>query len=843
MAATDPKEQEEKQMEAYLKKNNGKASKKDFKVVDRVKTRTDQLVEARRTSCIWEHPKNAVDVGEGDWSFTPNAGTDWAEHWDICMKAYLMHHSYIKGRSNLKSPISFAPVEAIMSEFKENNIATTLSPTQESDKEKVKIYQHIDRHWDNTSGVNEVNAETMQTAAILGTSFRRVVWMDKTREVEIILGSAEATREAYKILSEGSEKEKEKMLDRIRKQKKPLTKKTTIVDYRDVVHIAVDPYEYYPDDNSLTLYGPTYEAADGSWIQTPTLTAFKQEYKNSLDPFVIRENVKLVTTAEAAQKAYGKNEAFFKKPETVESDRVVLIHYENQVKDEYVILANDILIRRGPIPYNHKRLTFVRHRFLPIPGQFYGMGIPTIVESLQAEDEATRNMVMEALKLSIARPMFVNSSVWEDVDNVMDELEPNLRVPISGDPNAAIRFLEAPNIPFDYWRVQERLKSDSVEITGINPLAYSMPKAGEPVRNNMMSLESSLKMIRKAVKNWAEGYKVAKKMNFSIMKQKYPEDYVEEIGPGDDEKYSYHNEEDMEPAEKDTKKSAKKKYRTIKTENVQLSVDYGNEEETSGSEFGALDSMMNNMDKGKFKVNEEPSQEAGYFELKGEYLALDGDIDVEVNVDTIVPMSEGFKLQRMEKAFTQLYPVFANPQVLDNPSVAQLVREYIEVNGFSEKLTESLQDETDDDDIKEAEQQDIKMMEGIPVPGYPGASEGHVRKHTEDLILVNMKLQQPNITVEEQQHWMQVVSVMTDHIATDITPKTQAPTVELQKAQQAMTPPQPQMPPEGMMGQGDMAGQMPPMMGAGQAPMDSGMMQGAPMAQGGSPMMGGGMMQ
>jgi hypothetical protein len=351
----------------------------------------------------------------------------------------------------------------------------------------------------------------------------------------------------------------------------------------------------------------------------------------------------------------------------------------------------------------------------------YGIGLPMILESLQSEDEAIRNMMLTQLHIAINPPIFVNTSIMEDVADGWDRVQPGLRVEVSGETNENnIRWFTAPQIGYDAFRVRDEIKSDSIVVSGINPAAYSVPSEGEAVRNNLMGMESTLKMLKMTVKNWSEGYVEGLQMWVKIIQQMYPSKKLEMYFP---------------------------------------------------IQNGRINS------EGKFVKD----QESSTFQLEGEYLDLEGDLDITVDVDSVVPMSKSVMIQKIETAIAQLTPLLMNPGVTQNPAMVALIHEYADYHGLNPRITESLMDASSTKEAQMAEEQEEEILEGGNVPGIPGESFTHKYNHSmranylymvRDQLLDAMSSGEEEVSPEEIEAISEALNKLTKHLEEDSLPKT-----------------------------------------------------------------------
>jgi hypothetical protein len=795
------------------------ANKGEYEVVSEIRERFRAMSEARRASCPWASPFEDLVKTDSDSENSDGGvwtGTNWSDRWNLDDQLYMMHHEYEQNRSNLKSPTSFAPIQAALAEFQSNDVDVLFGATRLEDEGKIKLNKYIHEDWENRYNVQQQKKTTFFETITRGTSLPYNGWLLKSREVDIIQSSAKTRKEVKKMVDERNA-EIQAAKDTIMKDMKPLVKRETLVEYNDCIYVPTSLFEIFVDPDARVLRGPAYEAADIAWRQLPSLEQFRSEFLNSSDPYVKKENVKKVRSAMQAQDDYGDMNPFFKSPQDITGTKVELIRYYNKQTDKYIILANDVLVREGPLPYNHKELPFSRHICFELKDQFYGAGLPVMLESLQSEDETLRNMALDHMKLKLNPPLLINTDIFNDIDQGWEFIEPGLKVEVGGKLGPEnIQWFDAPGVGFDFYKMREGLRDDAVVTSGINPTAYSMPRPNEPVRTHILSMESTLKMVKKMMQNWGEGWINSVRQFVKVRQQMLPESFIEE-------------------AASDGGKT--RKYPVIKTKGVQLEAIWQEQGVGNPTNKRSMGIQENNI-----------GDDNGYFDLStlmnenGEYLDLLGDIDVQIDLDSMVPRSHGLKVEQIDKAMAVLVPLLTNPMALQAPGVNQLIREYIKINGIDQRIGEELQEESTEVQEQWADDQEQQMMNGVRVQGVPGESAVHKMHHMRILMALTTKKEEiegsfggqtdqlgnPMEPSPQSQHALaqiaETIALLSEHLAVDDTDKPKAVGLTMQAAQQA-TNPQPQGSDPSMN-----VGGLPPMggMGPGGAPAGQPLMGGMP---------------
>lgn len=700
-------------------------SKKEFNVVKKVWGRMIDMEDYKKSSCPWVMPDSETAIDDnGDESsyFDSGIGSDWKDCFDNSYKLWSMWHDIVPGRSNLKSPISFAPVEAALADFISGNNVITFTAPEDSENDdddiKAEIYQALYDSLRRKGNFKDTEVESFHECLITGTCIEYNGYIYKASRKTF-------SKKKDELLKGKTDEEKEKLLT----AKKPETEKKLVVEYDDIGKIHVSNYEFYVDPGARCLRGYSYEAADCIWRQSPTVEQVKSEFSNSFDPYVIKENIKSIKKAKDLASDYDGIKPFFRILDT-SSNKVDLIRYYSKADDKYIVIANDVIIRNGPLPYDHKQLPFTRGRFFEYPGLFWGIGIPTLLESLQSEDETIRNMALDQLKIILNPPIFISSDIFEDVDSGWDRIEPGLKVEVSGSVGQDnIRFMPGSEYRPEVTQTRNALREDSIMTSGINPITYSLPQQNEAVRNNIMTNESSQKMIKKGIYFWSQGQIEGAKQDVMLMKQFYPEDF------------------DVETIKDESgKEMTVKKYKSIKLNGKEIFDDNG-------------------------KLSKKSIEGKSRLEILPEYLDIDGDLEVWMDTDSILPPSKALMLQNLQQALTILPKILSTPTMLEAPGMTELIRDYVRELNLSEKIIDSLASPSTEAQIALAIEQESQIISGATIAGIPGESDNHKLHHISTLLDLLNTLQDPNVSMAEKESIRPVAVELAEHIKTDNMPK------------------------------------------------------------------------
>lgn len=754
-------------LRAYRGKWN---NKHEYDVVRKTRERFNELAIHKATSCYWDNHPTYKEANRlaimGDDS---KPGSDWHAHFNMCYKKWSMWRQMKDSEPNLKSSMSFSTVESALAEYVGNNIGVTLTPGNKGDSpEQVKLFQYAIEDAESKGDLKQLKADSFQEDMILGTSIDHNCYTHIEQEFEMILRGEELDKDLEDLKSRGKEEYSKKMeeIKGIQTEGKPLTKKQKKVLFSGLDMVRVSPYEFFPDDAARSLHGRSNGANDCAWRTTPSVEHARIYFETHYDPWIIKANINKIKACSQAADEYASEDAFFfaqsedlkSKPNSVE-----MIRYYNVATDRYIIIVNDIVLRDGPLPYNHKRLPFSRHTFINFPHMFWGIGFPTVLESLQSEDEVIINAILRELEIAQDPPLLVNTDVIEDISSQYERAEAGLIIEVGGPiSDANVRYLPMPQYRFEAKQMSQDLWSRGNVTTGINSLMYSTPTPGQPVRNNIMSMESTYKILRKGIANWGHGYVETCRQWVEIIMQVFPDQFTEE------------EEEIEEDGKKITRK--KKVYKEIEINGYQIQPD------TEGvlEEFGIKGSS--------------------FFELTPEYLRLKGSPNIKYEIDQFVPQTQAVKIERLDKALAMFMKVLPNPQLMEAPGMAELLRDYIDANGLNPRIKDKIKDSGNEDDIILAMEQNIEMLEeGKAVPGRAGRSDTHKIIHFQAIMNLAVLLLNPpkGLTPEAMKVHADKLQLMVEHLNVDNTPRgagEQAATDMAKMARDAVNP----RPPEAM---------------------------------------------
>lgn len=295
-------------------------------------------------------------------------------------------------------------------------------------------------------------------------------------------------------------------------------KKREIFDYDDVYTRFIDNWSVYFDDR---VEDQKY-AEDQIRREVMTWDAFKDAYGD-------KPGFKDVDKVQKAGKLKSAKVGFFKIAEDMDDNDVEVLHYWNKLTDSYDVLANNVLIRRGPMPSKHKQLPIDKWTFYPITGQIYGMGIPFIIHSLVEERRTGRNMAVDRNKMQLSKMFLTNDLFDLDEDDLTPRPHGMIKVNTNGLPiNQVIQPLEYGDVPASSIRLDESLLIEERRAHGMDDRP-AQTQGGTATENAIISEQAQKRInLINTLQNWTTLKSIGMK-KWSNIQFFYPGGRMEEI--------------------------------------------------------------------------------------------------------------------------------------------------------------------------------------------------------------------------------------------------------------------------------------------------------------------------
>ena len=568
--------------------------------------------------------------------------------WDNADKAFRLYTPVKDAddwRADLRLPDAFAAIQAQEQENIDRKSRPKLARTEDSDRSKEEWANAILNHNMDATDFDHEYSMVRLERSIKGTAFMRDTYRYETRRIMDPTGEVD---ENGKMLFQEKE----------------------IVEYDD------DFAEFIPNEHTFVDPDARDIKYANDWVYREVLDilTFRDTYGNHPD-FM---NVEFVKPGGETT-----NRSFFKSPEDMDEDQVEVLHYENKAWDEYLVVANNVPIRIGPLPNKHKQLSLIPFYQYRVPGYFWGVGIPKVIWELSEERRSVRMLNLDRQKMQINK-MFLYNRAY-DIDE--EELTPRphgfIGVDTNGQPlNQVMQPLEYGDVPASYFRTEEILLEDIRRAHGIDDRIQGVNVGGTATEAAILK-ESSLKRVNMITKlDELSSLKRVGKIKWSNVQFFYREPRVEKIiGPNE---------------------IVKKTSRSIVVNGRKFSIESGqlNMEEINGTSSFKLDKKMANF--------------------------FDDGWDIQVEADAYNSMPQAIRQAKTSEMFDRLT---ANPLIMQTLDPMKAATELIKENQFNPKSWLRDGGRTESEWMELAELENEVMKRGTPLMPTPGANEAHTMVH------------------------------------------------------------------------------------------------------------------
>lgn len=360
-------------------------------------------------------------------------------------------------QSTIIPPFTTTVVERSLAEMVDQTIQPKVAARGKEDEVKAKIVTHVkDYTWEVGDGDIELYKSLKQYLILGNTIWQEDYWQDK-RKVNILTKFNFDTNE-----EEYEEKE--------------------IVDFDDVYGETVDLRNFFIDPMARSINNGRYKANDCIRRYIMNYDTFLETFKDTIyDQFGAVKYVKPGGDLNYYQ--------YYSPPNGIDKDnQVEVLWYWGRRPDKLIIVANDVVIKDGPNPFNHKQLPFAEASDVPRLNQFWSRGEPELLESIQDELTTLRRMRIDRQHMDIWKMFLVsNRETLDDEDAIV---APSKFIYVD-DPTSSIKPLEYNSVHPTAYREEELLKQDGREVTGIES-----PQPSGTATEAAIFKESTMKALR-----------------------------------------------------------------------------------------------------------------------------------------------------------------------------------------------------------------------------------------------------------------------------------------------------------------------------------------------------------
>lgn len=587
------------------------------------------------------------DMADNQWR--KEAERDW-DMADKMFRQWMPERDPDDWRADISLPDGFAAIQAQMQETIDRMSRPELKRVEDSDTAKAAFANAIMTYNMDRTGFDFQYFKAKYAAAIRGTSFLFNYYRVDKRKVHDPTG----------VNDDGTLKYKEK----------------EVIDFDD------DYTEFVENEYIFTDETGSHVDDLRDMVRREILheDEFRRIYKDK-PGFVDVEKVKCGDDT--------GTRSYFRLAHDMHGEDIEILHYYNRATDEYLVLANNVAIYDGYLPYKHKELPIAVVYHYMIPGFFWGMGIPKVIWQLSEERRSLRNQNLDRQKLQLNKSFVVKDNAGLDEEELFSRPHALIEVNSAGGSlSETITALEYGDVPASYFRTEEVLLEDIRRAHGIDDRIQGVNVGGTATEAAILK-ESSQKRINLLARLVEMDTMVRLgRLKWSNIQFFYPAPRVERVT------------EDNEEREKKVYKKITvkgKQFEVVKDDQGKTSLRFN---EVNGDSSFALDGKM-----AKF---------------------MEGDFDVVVNAEARSVLSKPIQQAKVTEMFTLL---LSNPNVAAVLDPKKAVFRYLEVNEENPKNWMKGDGRTVHEMRALAEGENVVMAQGVPLPGTEGADEEHTLVH------------------------------------------------------------------------------------------------------------------
>ncbi len=589
-----------------------------------------------------------TDMKNGRFISGRNIEESW-EKWTKQYESWRPDKSYDDWQSNIVPPFTTTLVERALAEMVGQTVRPKVIPRGIEDEAKARLMNYIvDYSWEKGDGDLQL-ADSLKQMLVLGKTVWQEDYFMSKREVQML-----------------------KKLD-LENNNEEYVKKT-IYDFNDVYGETVNLFDFYIDPAAKTINRGRYRAKDVIRRYIVDYDIFMEMFKDSIwDQFGATKYVK--------PGSRGDYYRYYQPPTGIRQNEVEILFYWSIVPDKMIIVANDVVIRDGPIPYNHKQLPFAEGTDISrVDGYFWARGEPELLESIQDELTTLRRMRIDRQHLDIFKTAFVsNRELLEEDENYV---HPSAFIPV--DDPGAVKVLEYQDINPSAYREEELLKEDGRQVTGV-----MNPQSSSTATEAAIFKESTMKSLQ--MKIW----RVSRELLTNVLRLRVPNIV---------QYYSVPNVENI------LGEVESAKFRRIVTQDVALEIGRdGN-------------------------LKEKPENGLHFFDVTPDMVTPSyGSFDYRLTAEPELPLSKPLKQQKANE-FMQ-HPVVAAAMQAGYYDVNKMADELSKINDFEPEKFKAeggvVQEGAVDEGtlLEMANRENQEMLNGAAIPGTPYATKDHTALH------------------------------------------------------------------------------------------------------------------
>lgn len=362
----------------------------------------------------------------------------YEDEWDNAREIY---EAYIPNdvaarsgrKSNLKIPLSHMITESALAEEIDAFPDIEIDTQEEDDKLKIPILNACKKYALNRTKWEKVKMKALRLRRIYGFSVVRISYVRETR----IVHERIPLKNDDGLLSVGFREAVDHPYDDIK------------------IEVIEDPYRFYVDDMALDID----DAVDCALITEMSWQVFQKTFQHDKR----FKNINFVKPGAYYAMHYGSGKWVYPdNGEINERKKVKVMEYWNEVTDEYVVIANGIIIRQDHLVDDHKRLPFAVMHMYRRPKSFCSKGVPKLIESIEAAYNALISAELQATKLAFP---IITTSEDSGIDPKAVAHYPGVVFDGAMD---KMKLEKLGSVPAEAYQLKAKLEELLIWVTGVN---------------------------------------------------------------------------------------------------------------------------------------------------------------------------------------------------------------------------------------------------------------------------------------------------------------------------------------------------------------------------------------
>lgn len=575
-------------------------------------------------------------------------------------------------RSNINKPIAFSIVETEMQETIERNSRPKVKPREASDIAKAQFTNDVLNYSFDIGNFNYQFNMAKKETLIRGTGFLLEYYREDKRTVKEL-----------ELVRNKETKEIEEIYNQVEK-----------VDFDDVYAEYIDGQFLYFDEAGNHIE----KCKDMIIRRIFGLNEWRRIYSNKRGFY----NIEYVHGGGDTS-----IDSYYGHPKDVQDQEVEMLEYINRSTDEYNIVVNGVVVRKGPIPWPHKELPVVVLYCYKRPNCFYGKGIPKIIEPLVDERNTLSNLRLDAQKMALNKMFFYDDMIEIDDFDLIPRPHGGIPINTNGRPiNQVLQWIEYSDVKPSTYKDEEILVDDIKRTTGVDDRMQGVNMGGTATEAAILK-ESSMKRINAKMK-LMEMDSMTRLLRLRLANIRF----------------NYGVPKMIKIAGKNGEEKIKQVKRTLSIEGKEYKI----------AEDGSL--------------IVEPK--AGIFNFpinKKTMKFLETEFDISVDEAADQPMSKPIKQGKITEMFDRL---MANPITMSEVDGRNAAQRYITINEEDPELWLKKSKMEVDESKMLAESENLVMMSGIPIPPTKDIPMEHTEVHMN--LTKTAEFQQTDPTIQDILH-------------------------------------------------------------------------------------------